>query len=141
MIVYADTSALLKMVVSEPDSPTAAEIFDGAERLITSRVTYPESRAALAVMVRERRFPRVAYTTAKAVLERRWTEMIRIDVTEELAKAAGDLADRRTLKGFDAIHLASALRVQTDRLLFLTWDRTQARAARAEGLMVAGIRP
>ena len=52
------------------------------------------------------------------------------------------LVDRHGLRGYDAVHLASALTVSNERqhagmspLVFVSADRTQLDAARAEGLI------
>jgi len=59
-----------------------------------------------------------------------------LDVTEELARSAGDLADRHGLRGYDALHLASALTLSEDTLV-ATWGAALSRAARSEGCAVA----
>ncbi len=60
MIAYFDTSALLPLLVEEPGSVRAGEVWDGAERMVTARVAYPEGRAALA---RARRLGRLGART------------------------------------------------------------------------------
>jgi predicted nucleic acid-binding protein len=55
------------------------------------------------------------------------------------AEEAALLALRRALAGADAVHLATALAVRTPELVFATWDRRLAEAARAEGLPVAPV--
>jgi predicted nucleic acid-binding protein len=48
---------------------------------------------------------------------------------------AGELAEARALRGFDAVHLASALQNGPDTVV-VTGDKRLAAAARAEGLVV-----
>jgi len=62
-----------------------------------------------------------------------------IDVTEPTVRRAGDLADRHALRGFDAVHVASAAEIGIGTVL-VTWDKDVARAAHLEGLQVAGVR-
>ncbi|MCB0972865.1 MAG: PIN domain-containing protein, partial [Acidimicrobiales bacterium] len=59
-----------------------------------------------------------------------------IELSQPIAEDAAALAERRALKGADAIHLASALALDGD-LVFTTWDRRLHAAARAQGLRVA----
>jgi len=60
-----------------------------------------------------------------------------IALDESLAKAAGELAQRRGLRGYDAVHLASALAIDRTETVLATWDRALADAAVLEGLAVA----
>src|SRR6201999_2901363 len=48
-----------------------------------------------------------------------------------LARAAGELAERHALRGYDAVHLASALAIEDEGLVVATWDRDLATAALA----------
>ena len=54
-----------------------------------------------------------------------------------LAHSAGDLAEAHGLRGDDAVHLATALSVESDSLLLATWDGDLARAAVAAGCSVS----
>jgi uncharacterized protein len=49
---------------------------------------------------------------------------------------AGHLAERHELRGYDAVHLASALDVIAGEEPLVTWDTALADAARLEGLSV-----
>jgi len=55
-----------------------------------------------------------------------------IELDGRLAHAAGELAERRSLRGHDAVHLAAALAVEDPDLVVTTWDDDLARAALAE---------
>lgn len=64
--------------------------------------------------------------------------MIGLDAA--LARAAGRLAERRALRGYDAVHLASALAIDDADVVLATWDRALAEAAAGETLAVAPAR-
>lgn len=49
MIAYFDTSAFVPLVIDEPSSPTAQRLWDIADRVVSVRLLYPETRAALAM--------------------------------------------------------------------------------------------
>ena len=51
-----------------------------------------------------------------------------IGVDAALARAAGDLAERHALRGYDAVHLASAIAIDDPGLVMATWDRNLAAA-------------
>jgi predicted nucleic acid-binding protein len=53
-----------------------------------------------------------------------------------LARRAGELAEQLGLRGYDAVHLASALALGTDTT-FVSWDDEPRRAAARSGCAVA----
>ena len=101
----------------------------------TSRLTYPESRSALAVARRAGRIRR-GYVSALAQLEAAWQEMDVIELEERVARRAGALAEKHGLRGADGVQLASALSVERGRPTLVTWDRLLGAAGVAEGLDV-----
>jgi predicted nucleic acid-binding protein len=83
------------------------------------------------------RLDQAASERAVARLDAMTTGMVLIDVDSALSRSAGELAARRALCGYDAVHLATALSLTSDALVFATWDRALAVAAGSEGLRVA----
>ena len=110
MILYLDTSSLVKLYVDEPGSADVQRLVEEAEIVATSVVAYPEARAALARRRRESSLTPASHRRARAALEADWPRFLSLDVAEPLAKSAGDLAEHHRLRGFDALHLASYLR-------------------------------
>ena len=139
MILYLDTSSLLKLYVGEQHSPAVRDWAVAAQMLATSRVTYPESVAALARRHRLGDLSDTSLRRALAALKRQWPSMAAIELHEELA---AELALRHALRGLDAIQLAAALTVaQTAGMAlvaFSTFDRQLEQAAHAEGLRALG---
>ncbi len=139
MTLYLDTSALVKLYIAEAHSGSVRDAVHRAARVGTSRVAYPEARAALARRQREGGLTTPALRGIVSDLDRDFPRMVVVEVGEHLAARAGELAERRGLRGFDAIHLTSALElrdlVQAD-LTFLAFDDRLSEAASAEGLRV-----
>jgi hypothetical protein len=134
VIVYIDTSALVKLLVDEPGTDVAVRAWGSADVRVASVLVYAEARAAIAAGRRGRRLTRAAAEAARAALDDRWEELHRVDVTAAIAAAAGDLADRHGLRGADAVHLATAVTTGAGTgLLLLTWDAALARAGRRYG--------
>lgn len=135
MILYLDTSALVKLYVEEHGTDVTSSAVEKATRVATSRITYAEARAAFA---RARREGIVTAAMLREVVERLDADWARYDVvelTEPLVRRAGALAEKRALRGFDSIQLASALEaLRGVRGAFLCWDERLARAAKAERL-------
>ena len=132
--VYFDSSALVKLlVVGEADAEIAAELFRQADRRSTSMIAYAECRAAVAAAARSRRLKTADARKAVAALDDVWPAIDRLAVSEDIVHRAGELAEREALRGFDAIHLASALALSPDAAL-ACWDQQLSQAALAEGL-------
>ena len=51
-IVYFDSSALVKLLVEEDGTDLVAQLWDGCDAALSSRLAYPEVRAALAAAYR-----------------------------------------------------------------------------------------
>ncbi|MFI5184760.1 MAG: type II toxin-antitoxin system VapC family toxin [Vicinamibacteria bacterium] len=133
MILYLDTSSLVKLYVDEPGSSDVRRQVDQAEIVTASVVAYPEARAALARRRREGSLTVAAHRRAKRAFEADWPRVLSLGVSSPLARSAGDLAERHRLRGFDALHLASFLRIArefpAERVLFSSADGVLQRAA------------
>ena len=71
---------------------------------------------------------------AVVTLAELWQEMEGIVLTEELAMRAGELAELYALRGYDAVHLASAEAIADADSVLVTADRDLASAAASLGL-------
>lgn len=71
---------------------------------------------------------------AAGTVREEWPAFGVIEVDPRLAEDAAKLALTRELRSLDALHLAAALILPRDDLLFATWDRRLHTAAAAEGL-------
>jgi predicted nucleic acid-binding protein len=136
-IVYFDSSALVKILVEEEGSDLAAQLWDGCDAAVSSRLAYPEVRAALAAAVRDGRLEATACEVAEAGWEGLWSATRVIEMTEAVARNAGELAREHALRAADAVHLASALALGTDGVVVAVWDRHLRSGAKAAGLRVA----
>ena len=98
---------------------------------------YPEARATLAAALRAGRIDARGLRQAVADLDGAMASVERIGIDETLAREAGHLAEQHSLRGYDAVHLATALSVEDQTLVVVTWDRYLARAALRCGRSVA----
>jgi predicted nucleic acid-binding protein len=136
--VYFDTSALVKILIEEPGSAAAVQAWQAADSVACSRLAHVEARAALAMAKRQGRLSSLQGARARAALDDHWQDVVALEVTEPLVEQAGDLAEEDALRGYDAVHLASALRAAVDVLI--TADVEMIRAARRHGLEVIDAR-
>jgi uncharacterized protein len=136
-LLYFDASALVKLLVEEAGSDLAAELWDGADAVLSSRLAYPEVRAALAAAGRNHDLRPADVAGAERAWEGFWRAVRPVELTAAVERAAGDLCSRHALRGADAVHLASALAVAGPDLVVAVWDRRLHAGARAEGLATA----
>lgn len=138
-LAYFDASALVKLLVEEDGSELAASLWDGSDAVLSSRLAYPEVRAALAAAGRRRALSRSDLTGAQAAWEEHWAAIRPVDLSATVEQHAGELAHRHALRGADAVHLSSALALGPE-VVVVAWDRRLHAGARAEGLAVAPAR-
>lgn len=123
--------------MSENGSDLADELWAAADHKIASYLVYPEARAALAAAFRAERIDRRDLERAASDLGSATRSMVLIGVDAGLALKAGELAEEHALRGYDAVHLATALSARVDDLLVVSWDRDLATAALNCGHAVA----
>jgi uncharacterized protein len=109
MILYLDTSSLVKLYISESGSAEVAALVDRAQIVCTSVVAFPEARSAFARLHREGALTRDELERVREHFAQDWRLFLKIAAGPHLCERAGDLAERHALRGFDAVHLASYL--------------------------------
>ena len=109
MILYLDTSALVKLYVEEEGSDEVKKACEQAQVVVTSRLAYAEARSAFARAWREGRIDTQAYHQVVRDLDKDWGSYFVLEVTESLVRRAGELVERHALRAYDALHLAAAL--------------------------------
>ncbi|HET9731504.1 MAG TPA: type II toxin-antitoxin system VapC family toxin [Acidimicrobiales bacterium] len=139
MIVYFDTSAIVPIVIEEPSSPNASRLWDQADRLVSSRLVFAEARAALAMARRLDRLSDAELRTAVQDLESLHQQLDIVEVTDSLVRDAGSLAEELALRGYDAVHLASAKLVHDSDMVFAAGDQALLNAAQAIGIATAKL--
>jgi hypothetical protein len=136
-LVYFDSSALVKLVVEEAGSELAAELWDGCDAAVASRLAYPEVRAALAAAARNHDLTEGELDAAEQAWDGYWAATRPVELTAAVERQAGQLAKAHALRGADAVHLASALAIGDPDLVLSAWDRRLHAGARAAGIRVA----
>lgn len=139
MIVYFDTSAIVPIVIEEASSHAACRLWDDADRVLSSRLVYAEGRAALAMARRMDRLEEDELRTAVQDFESLHEQLDLVEVTPALVHDAGSLAERFALRGYDAVHLASAQLVQDPDLVIAAGDLGILKAAQALGIATSNL--
>ncbi|MFZ0886940.1 MAG: type II toxin-antitoxin system VapC family toxin [Candidatus Binataceae bacterium] len=140
---YFDTSALIKRFIEEAGSKQVEALIEADPRLATSRVAYAEVHAGLARKLREGAMTAGAHRRTSRLFESDWRAYIRVDLVDPLLALVRDLVQRHPLRAFDAIHLASAIRLQEqlgDDIRLVAADVRLLAAAKIEGLGTLDVR-
>jgi predicted nucleic acid-binding protein len=132
VVLYVDSSALLKRYVAEHDSEVADSLLATDPVLATARITEVEVRRNLARLLDE---PSAATAKRQFLADLDAFALVAVDATT--CNEAARVAESTLCRSLDAIHIAAALRAGR-RTTFLTFDVRQAAAARAAGLAVIG---
>jgi len=137
MIVYLDTSSLVKLYVEEDESSKVDVLVKSSEVTATSLLAYAEARAAFARRFREKAFTTDEYNRLKEFFDKDWSRYLILSVTGDMIRLAGDLAEKHALRGFDSIHLASALTLRQELsspIVFSCFDDNLQKASEREDL-------
>jgi predicted nucleic acid-binding protein len=139
VILYLDASAAVKRYVTEPGTAEVHQAMEASSIVGTGLISRAEIAAALA---KAARMGVLLPDEAEAALEAfrvEWPDYIRIQITEALVARADSLAWQHGLRGYDAVHLATALTWQDgmgEPVTLATFDRRLWESARQSGLLV-----
>ncbi|HEX5585658.1 type II toxin-antitoxin system VapC family toxin [Gaiella sp.] len=134
MSAYFDTSSFVKLFLPEPGSAQVRSLWVAASPCVSSVALVAEALAALG---RARWTSRLSHRNHVAMVRQaldRWAEMEPLELTEPLARRAGELAEVYALRGYDAIHLASAEAILDEGDVMIVSDTRLAEAAASIGI-------
>lgn len=137
MILFCDTSALLKLYIAETGSEAVKVWVDEAEAVAVCRVAWAEAHAALSRRAREVPEDAPVIELAKAALAQDWPRYLVMEIDQALVERAGDYADTFALRGYDSIQLAAAFetgRIAQSPICFACFDVRLNKAAGILGM-------
>ena len=141
-MIYLDTSALIKRFVNEKGSALAGSLVQGKGSVATAKIAYAEIFAGLTRKLREGNVSKTQYALACRQFERDWHAYLRVELGDDVLLLARDLIQRHPLRGYDAVHLASALRLKIalgEEITFAAADERLLKAAEAEKLQFLNV--
>lgn len=136
---FWDTSALVPLIVAEPDTPRAERWLRTDPDVVIWTLTRVELLSALAR--RRREHPKEARRLLQARREflAAWDQWSEVTAVEAVRRHAERLVESHPLRAADALQLGAAI-VAADHapstLTFVTLDQRQADAAEREGFRV-----
>ncbi|MFE3546051.1 type II toxin-antitoxin system VapC family toxin [Nocardia sp. NPDC059177] len=123
MIGYLDTAAFIPLLVVEPGSPACRRFWDLADDIVSCRLLYVESAAALAQAHRMGRLSSAEFAAAKRLRDDYWEQINVTEVDETLVRTASEFAEMYALRGYDAVHCAAAAQLEDSDLVAASGDR------------------
>lgn len=139
MILYLDTSALVKLYVEEAHSLFVRRAASAASARLAHDIAYVECRAALARRRQDGSLAASDHARCRRQFDRDWEQISVISVTPALIHRAAALAETLVLRAYDSIHLAAAEAAAAvaqgrTEFRFAAFDTRLIEAARVLGL-------
>ncbi len=110
-LVYFAASAFAKLLTTETGSSLASALWDDCDAALSSRLAYPEVRAALVAAARNRDLTESGFAEAERDWENFWAAIRPAELIATVDQHAGRLARAHAAHGADAVLPASAVRV------------------------------
>lgn len=142
MILFCDTSALMKLYAQEQHSDEVRATVKQAAATLVSLITWVEVHAAFSLKQRTAQVSEIQVSKGLLRLAEEWGNFTRIGVDPELMADAGQLALQFGLRAYDSVQLASACRAHQQigaALSFLCFDKQLNAGAKALGLNVLSV--
>lgn len=139
MILYLDASALVKSYVEESGSADTLTLINHADISGTAIVTRAEVAAGLAKARRRGSLSQKEADEAIALFHQEWPQLVHVMASEVVVARADSLAWEYNLRGYDAVHLASALVWQetlASLITLATFDKALWKTAKAVNIDV-----
>lgn len=137
MLLYLDTSALVKLYVEEEHSRQMWDLLQRAEAVASHQIAFVEFHAAVARRNRENALSSEQFELLKQEFAEDWLEYVHVETNPELLNAAAELAEAFALRAYDSVHLAAAKHLHQHAkmpVLFACFDKRLNLAAKMLGM-------
>ena len=141
MILFCDTSALVKLYVHEDGTEVVIEQAAASEIVAVCRIAWVETMAAMARRSREQAQEAAAIAKARKRFVADWPHYFILEVTQPLVELAGEYADAFALRAYDGVQLAAVQTVHQElpgEVRFACYDTRLVKAARVLGIESIG---
>lgn len=137
MILFCDTSALLKLYLHEDGSATVVTQASASSAVAVSRITWVEAMSGMARKAREQTQDASTISLARQTVAADWPRFVKLEVTQTLVELAGEYAEAFALRAYDSIQLASVRTLHLElpgEVRFACYDSRLVKAARVLGI-------
>ena len=139
LIIYLDTSACLKRYLNEAGADETRQFLESADEIATIMITRVETASAMSRLAFSRSITDEEGERVWEEFSEDWTTITRLQVTPQVIEKAASLARQYRLRGYDAVHLASAILWQENLnapVTLATFDRDLWTAGRKASMDV-----
>lgn len=134
MTAYFDTSALVPLVIDEPGSKICERAWGAATTIVSSSLAYVEAHTALAQAERIERISATQRRQAATAFDGLWRNVTAVTPSKAIIQNAATLGIERGLRGYDAVHCATAIAAFSAELYAVSGDRSLLAAWHALGI-------
>lgn len=137
MILYLDTSALVKLYIEEVSQDRVLKAVAAADTVATNVVAYVETYATFARLQRENKLTQNQHEYLKNAFQEDWNSFLRIELIESVLRQAAKLTELLALRAYDSLHLATAqllAKKSQSSVTFACFDHKLNQAADVLGL-------
>jgi predicted nucleic acid-binding protein len=137
MMLYLDTSALVKLYVEEAYSKTIFKAFSEADIIATHKIAFIEVHSAFARLRREKKLNVDVYETLKKTFLNDWENFLRVGLDNTLLQIASEFSEAFALRAYDCTHLAAAhylFKREEEKFVFACFDQKLNQAAKVLSL-------
>jgi len=137
MIIFLDSSALVKRYIAEAGTDNVVTLLKEAEYIFVSWLAYPETLAAITRRSKGADLDKEALGLVKQQFAADWKLCSIVEVSGESLKDVVMVIEKHALRGADSVHLAAALWLKRSvglDLVFVASDEELLRAADRERL-------
>ncbi len=137
MILYCDTSALLKLYLQEEFSDNTIALAASAKAVAVCRIAWAETMSGLARRLRENPADEQVIEDCRTRFRQDWMQLLIVEVNQDLLERAGDYADTFALRAYDSVQLAAARQLQqevSETVYFACFDKRLRQAANILGM-------
>lgn len=137
MILYLDTSALVKAYITEVFSDVVISKIEKTNVIATHMIAYVEAYSAFSRLNREQRLSDSEFDQVTKLFITDWENYLRFDINEQLLSYAAELVHAFALRAYDSIHLAAAnilARETKQSVMFASFDKKLNQAAHVLGM-------
>jgi predicted nucleic acid-binding protein len=138
LILFCDTSALIKLYIQEDASEAMQALVAQASTVALCRIAWAEAMAALARRARESPVDAEVIEIVRTRLRADWPRYAVIEISQAVVELAGDYADTFALRGYDSVQLAAARTLQQatdEEFHFACFDSRLQKAAKVLGMI------
>lgn len=140
MILFCDTSALVKLYVHEDGTDVVIGQAAASDIVAVCRIAWVEFMSAMARRSREQAPDAAGIARARERFVADWPRYLTLEITQALAELAGDYAEAFALRAYDSVQLAAAQTVHRElpgEVRFACCDSRLVKAARVLGIEAA----